>query len=128
MVAKPVSDAMMCCMQKSDKPRLFHRLIRFFLERILRVYYAARHPETPKRAMLALLFALLYLIFPLDFIPDFLLPIGLTDDAFGLLGAAWWVSRYGNATTKRQARVLANRWLSIVETLPNNKPDNQSPA
>lgn len=108
-------------MKPTDRPSLSRRLLRFLLERVLRLYYAARHPETPRRVALALLFAVIYLVFPLDFIPDFLLPIGFTDDIFGLLGAAWWVSRYSNDETRQQARARANRWLGIVGILPDDK-------
>jgi uncharacterized membrane protein YkvA (DUF1232 family) len=44
-------------------------------------FEAARDPETPLRAKAILFGALAYFIAPLDAMPDFLIGLGLTDDA-----------------------------------------------
>lgn len=98
-----------------EKPTLPRRLARFLLERLLRLYYTARHPQTPRMAALAFFAAVAYALFPLDLIPDLLPLIGIADDATGLLGAAWLLSRYTNDETRAQARARANHLLGIRE-------------
>ena len=53
--------------------RTFARMVRAVLDR--------RYPNFPWRTTLGLVGGLAYLVFPLDVIPDALLPIGLLDDA-----------------------------------------------
>ena len=59
-----------------------------FAEEAVAAYYAAVDPATPKRTKLLLFAALAYFIAPTDAIPDFLLGLGLTDDA-AIFWAAW---------------------------------------
>ncbi len=46
----------------------------------LMLYYGLKDPETPFYAKLPALFALIYLISPIDLIPDFIPVAGLLDD------------------------------------------------
>ncbi|MFP5383431.1 MAG: YkvA family protein [Gammaproteobacteria bacterium] len=105
-------------MQPTPYPGLGKRALRALLERVLRLYYTVRDPATPRRAALVFTAAVVYLLVPLDFIPDLLPLIGLADDATGLLGAAWLVSRHTKDIHRRLARERANRMLGILENPP----------
>lgn len=48
--------------------------------RILTLYYAAKHPDLPRRTKLLILFTLAYALSPVDLIPDFIPVIGYLDD------------------------------------------------
>jgi uncharacterized membrane protein YkvA (DUF1232 family) len=58
-----------------------------FMEDVVAAYYCALDPETPRRTRAILLAALAYFVLPLDWIPDFVLGFGFTDD-IAVLGAA----------------------------------------
>lgn len=52
-----------------------------FADDLVAAYYCALDTNTPNHVRAMLLGALAYFILPIDFIPDFLLGFGLTDDA-----------------------------------------------
>jgi uncharacterized membrane protein YkvA (DUF1232 family) len=62
------------------------------------VYFWAR-PKWPRELAgrlpraLGILLALLYLVSPVDLIPDVLGPVGFLDDILVLLGVLWWASQ-----------------------------------
>ncbi|GGA88885.1 hypothetical protein GCM10011491_15860 [Brucella endophytica] len=58
-----------------------------FMEEVVAAYYCALDRNTPRRVRLTLMAALAYFVLPLDFIPDFLLPFGFTDDIAVLMTA-----------------------------------------
>ena len=64
-----------------------------FAQHVAAAYFCATDPKVPLRVRGTLLAALAYFIMPVDFIPDFLALVGLTDDiavfttAFGLISA-----------------------------------------
>ncbi|MGH1360039.1 MAG: YkvA family protein [Burkholderiaceae bacterium] len=61
----------------------------FLLKRLGRngimLIYALRHPGTPRGVKLGILGLLLYVVSPIDLVPDFAALIGITDDAAVLL-------------------------------------------
>lgn len=58
-----------------------------FMDEVVAAYYCAFDPETPARARGILLGALAYFVLPTDFIPDFLVGFGFTDDLAVLTAA-----------------------------------------
>ncbi|TDQ42224.1 YkvA family protein [Aureibacillus halotolerans] len=52
---------------------------------LIMAYVRREYTNVPVKSMIALIAGLLYFAFPLDIIPDFLLPFGLLDDATVLL-------------------------------------------
>jgi uncharacterized membrane protein YkvA (DUF1232 family) len=58
-----------------------------FMDEVVAAYYCAFDPETPTRARGILLGALAYFVLPTDFIPDFLISFGFTDDLAVLTAA-----------------------------------------
>ena len=58
-----------------------------FMDELVAAYYCALDPQTPFRVRGTLLAALAYFVLPLDFIPDFLIGFGFTDDVAVLTAA-----------------------------------------
>lgn len=58
-----------------------------FMEDVVASYYCALDPETPHKTRAILLGALAYFVLPLDWVPDFILGVGFTDD-MAVLAAA----------------------------------------
>lgn len=57
------------------------------IEEIVAGYFCAIDPSTPSRARYILFGALAYFVLPLDWVPDFLLGLGFTDDIAVLTAA-----------------------------------------
>lgn len=77
----------------------------------LQLYYLLRKPDLPKWARNSILGALVYLVSPLDAIPDFIPVIGYTDDLTVLAGALAAVAIFLDAPIKEQARARARELL-----------------
>jgi len=58
-----------------------------FMDEVVAAYFAALDPKTPFRVRGTLLAALAYFVLPLDFIPDFLIGFGFSDDLAVLTAA-----------------------------------------
>lgn len=58
-----------------------------FMEDLVASYYCALDPATPNRTRAILLGALAYFVLPLDWVPDFIMGFGFTDDVAVLLAA-----------------------------------------
>ena len=81
------------------------------LEKILQLYYAAQNPETPKWAKNVIYGALVYLVSPIDAIPDVVPAAGLTDD-LGLIALAIAnVAIYITTDIKKQAKEKVKEWF-----------------
>jgi uncharacterized membrane protein YkvA (DUF1232 family) len=58
-----------------------------FTEDLVAGYYCALDPQTPMRTRAILLGALAYFVLPLDWVPDFIIGFGFTDDVAVLAAA-----------------------------------------
>lgn len=58
-----------------------------FAEDLVAAYYCALDPQTPAASRGILLAALAYFVLPTDFVPDFILGLGFTDDVAVLWAA-----------------------------------------
>jgi uncharacterized membrane protein YkvA (DUF1232 family) len=58
-----------------------------FMDEVVAGYFCALDERTPTRVRGTLLAALAYFVLPLDFLPDFILGLGFTDDMSVLLAA-----------------------------------------
>lgn len=56
------------------------RLLRMAGRDIMVLWHVCRHPGTPRALKLAALFAALYVISPIDILPDWLAVVGWADD------------------------------------------------
>jgi uncharacterized membrane protein YkvA (DUF1232 family) len=58
-----------------------------FMDEVVAAYYCALDPATPFRVRGTLLAALAYFVLPLDWVPDFIIGFGFTDDLAVLTAA-----------------------------------------
>lgn len=75
-----------------------------FADDLLAAYYCAFDEQTPKKVRGVLIAALAYFIMPIDFVPDFIVGLGFTDDATVLMTAYGLVSHYIKPIHKQRAR------------------------
>lgn len=73
--------------------------------------YALRHPETPAMLRLGIVALVVYLLSPIDIVPDFALLFGLTDDAAVLLLGIPFLVRRLPEQVLRDASARAERLL-----------------
>lgn len=82
-----------------------------FIDEVVAAYFAMLDPQTPLKARLIVLGALLYFVTPFDLVPDVLLGIGFLDDA-SILAAA--IASIRQSITEEH-RAAARRALSDEE-------------
>ena len=75
-----------------------------FSDDLLAAYYCAFDTKTPRKVRGVLLAALAYFIMPIDFVPDFIIGLGFSDDATVLMTAFGLVSQYFKPEHKQKAR------------------------
>ncbi len=81
------------------------------IHKALLLHYAAQNPRTPKWAKTAIYGALVYLLSPLDLIPDLLPAVGYTDDLWVLAAAVATVTLYINDDVQEQAARRLQAWF-----------------
>ena len=92
------------------------------------LYYVARDPAVPSSMKYKILGALGYFILPLDFIPDFVLGLGFTDDLAALAWALFKIKKYITPEIERKARERLREWFGPEEgeemdlTIPHVDP------
>lgn len=77
----------------------------------LLLFYTLQKTTTPKWAKTAIIGALGYFIFPVDFIPDILPFLGLSDDVTVLLSALVAVALFVDEDSKAKAKVQLHVWF-----------------
>jgi uncharacterized membrane protein YkvA (DUF1232 family) len=75
-----------------------------FMDEVVAGYYCALDEKTPSRVRGTLLAALAYFVLPLDFLPDFVLGLGFTDDVSVLLTALGAVRAHMTPAHRTAAR------------------------
>lgn len=78
----------------------------------LKLYYAAKDPDTPAWAKTTIYGALGYFISPIDAIPDFTPVLGYTDDLGVLAAAIGIVAVHIKDEHAEQARQTLKRWFA----------------
>lgn len=84
-----------------------------FADDLAAAYYAARDPQTPKKAKAVLFAAVAYFVMPVDALPDVVIGLGFTDDATVLATALGVVGMH----VKERHRRLARRLLRLPEPI-----------
>ena len=82
---------------------------------VLVLYYVSRDPAVPRSLKLKVLGALGYFILPLDFLPDFILGLGFTDDLAALAWALFTMKKYITPEIERKARERLREWFGPEE-------------
>lgn len=80
-----------------------------FMDEVVAAYYCALDPATPTRTRAILLAALAYFVMPLDWIPDFMIGFGFTDDLAVLAAALSAVKGSLTENHRRAAREALDR-------------------
>ena len=75
-----------------------------FMDDVLAMYYCAIDPATPGKIRVVIGATLLYLVMPLDFIPDFLVFVGYGDDVTALMVLVKMVSSHVNDGHRKRAK------------------------
>lgn len=78
----------------------------------LKLYYAAKDPDTPTWAKTTIYGALGYFISPIDALPDFTPVLGYTDDLGVMAAAIGIVAVHIKEEHGEQARQTLKRWFS----------------
>lgn len=87
------------------------RLVRAVGRDIVVLWYASRHPATPRVMKLAALVLALYVLSPIDLIPDWLTVLGLVDDVSLLALGIPALLRMMPEQALHDARLAADGWL-----------------
>lgn len=74
-----------------------------FMDDVLAMYYCAADKKTPSKVRIAIGATILYLVMPLDVIPDFLAVIGFTDDVTALMVVLKLVSSHVNDDHRKKS-------------------------
>lgn len=74
------------------------------MDDVLAMYYCAVDPKTPAKIRIVIGATLLYLVMPIDAIPDFLALVGYTDDITALVVLVKLVSSHVTEAHKEKAR------------------------
>ncbi|HWT72091.1 MAG TPA: DUF1232 domain-containing protein [Oxalicibacterium sp.] len=88
------------------------RLFRLFSRDAVVLWHACRHPGTPKRIRIGALLLVLYLLSPIDLIPDTFLLFGWMDDVTLACFLMPVLIRFLPAAVKADAGAAADRSLS----------------
>ena len=93
-----------------------------FIDDVVAGYYCALDPETPTRTRAILLAALAYFVMPLDWIPDFVLGFGFSDDIAVLTAAFAAIS----GSIKESHYVAAREALAKLNRSDGGENDQQA--
>jgi uncharacterized membrane protein YkvA (DUF1232 family) len=75
-----------------------------FSDDIVALYFCAMDKTVPAKVKISIIAALAYLVLPADFIPDFLVGLGFTDDVAVLTAVYSLVSSHINDSHRRAAK------------------------
>lgn len=92
-----------------------------FMEEVVASYYCALDPSTPTRTRAILLGALAYFVLPLDWVPDFILGFGFTDDV-----AVLWAAINAIRSSLTDGHYAAARRALADHAADENSPDSRS--
>lgn len=88
------------------------RLFRAVGRDIVVLWYATRHPATPLLMKLGAFLMVLYVLSPIDLIPDWLALLGLVDDVSLIALGIPLLLKLMPEQVLQDARVAADGWLS----------------
>lgn len=108
-------------MDETRSPGRLRRFVARLKRDVVALWLAVRAPDTPWAAKAVAAFALLYLLSPIDPIPDFIPVIGLLDELVVLPVLVWLASLLMPAGTLEAARSQADAWLAQRRRKPRWK-------
>lgn len=84
------------------------------------LWFACRHPRTPRVAKALCVFVVAYALSPIDLIPDFIPVLGYVDDALLLPGLIWLAVRLIPEDVLDACRQQATAWLEEQKRKPTS--------
>ena len=88
----------------------FWALIKTIRENAVILFYAWRHPQTPQYLKGILAALVIYLISPIDLLPDYLPLMGIADDATLFTGAMLYLTNLLPASVLADSRQQSEKW------------------
>lgn len=88
------------------------RLITLFnsiKEYVLIMFFAFRHPKTPRYIRRILVLVGIYVISPIDFVPDYLPIVGMVDDALAMPAVLYLLTNLLPPSVRRECELSASR-------------------
>lgn len=102
--------------KKLDEPGFLRKLARVagrlgapVVRQLYALYFLFKSPNTPKRAKMVIIGALVYFFSPIDSIPDLLGPLGFSDDVAVIALVYAQMKSYLTEDIKEQARLAADK-------------------
>lgn len=86
----------------------------------LMLWFARRHPDTPKFALVVCVLAVAYALSPIDLIPDFIPVLGYLDDAILLPAMIWLAVRLLPPHVVTECRAQAEAWMAEQKGKPKS--------
>lgn len=87
---------------------------------VLTLWFAYRHPRTPRIAKILAVLVVAYAFSPIDLIPDFIPVLGLLDDVILLPVGIWLTLKLLPAPLRDECRLQAQAWLDARRPKPQN--------
>lgn len=88
----------------------FWSWIKLIRENAIILFYAWRHPLTPQYVKGILTALVIYLVSPIDLLPDYLPFLGIADDATLFTGAMLYLTNLLPATVLTESRQQSEKW------------------
>lgn len=87
---------------------------------VVTLWFAYRHPQTPRAAKILAVLVVAYAFSPIDLIPDFIPVLGLLDDVILLPVGIWLTLKLLPAPLVAECRQQAQSWLDARKPKPQN--------
>ncbi|MBP2663272.1 MAG: hypothetical protein H6Q71_1220 [Firmicutes bacterium] len=97
-------------MIKAGRVFQFWPLIKLVRENAIILFYAWRHPQTPHYLKGILAAVVVYLLSPIDIVPDYLPFVGIADDAALFTGAMIYLTNLLPASVLTDSRRQSEKW------------------
>lgn len=85
------------------------------------LWFAGKHPLTPRHAKALGLFVVAYALSPIDLIPDFIPVLGYVDDVLLLPALIWLTVRLLPPDVLAQCRQQADAWMQAEGAKPQSR-------
>jgi uncharacterized membrane protein YkvA (DUF1232 family) len=84
------------------------------------LWFASRHPGTPRAAKALCIFVVAYALSPIDLVPDFIPVLGYVDDVLLLPALMWLALRMIPAEVMAECRSQGDEWMRTHEGKPRS--------
>lgn len=88
---------------------------------VLMLWFARKHPDTPRLALVVCALAVAYALSPIDLIPDFIPVLGYLDDAILLPAMIWLAVRLLPPHVVTDCRARAVDWMAQQKGYPTSR-------